>query len=212
MRWLILALFVLCKTAYAQRSGLEYASPEMLWVDRGEKLFADRCASCHASMQGVAARYPRVVDGKIIDLEAMVRHREPFAYESQDLLALTTYIAYQSRGLPIGGHVAQKDVAKGEAEYLRRRGQMNLACANCHDANAGKKIGPETVSEGQPNGYPTYRLRWQTLGSLQRRLRACFSGVHAEMPPYGDPLLLELEAYLAWRGRGLPVEAPAVRP
>ena len=89
---------------------------------------------------------------------------------------------------------------------------MNLACTHCHDASAGKRIGPETISEGQPNGYPTYRLRWQTLGSLERRLRACFSGVHAEMPPYGDERLLELEAYLAWRGRGLPVEAPAVRP
>jgi hypothetical protein len=32
------------------------------------------------------------------------------------------------------------------------------------------------------------------------------------MPEYGDPLLLELEAYLAWRGRGLPIESPAVRP
>jgi sulfur-oxidizing protein SoxA len=89
---------------------------------------------------------------------------------------------------------------------------MNLACTHCHDAIAGRKLGAETVTEGQPNGYPTYRLRWQTLGSLERRLRACFSGVHAEMPAYGDPLLADLEAYLAWRGRGLAIEAPAVRP
>jgi sulfur-oxidizing protein SoxA len=211
--------------AFAQRSGLEYASPEirrlqesdaenpgMLWLDAGEKLFKARCASCHASMKGVAARYPRVLDGKVVTLEAMVRHRERFAWESDELLGLTTYIASQSRGLPIGGQLSAADVERGRSEYFRRRGQMNLACAHCHDANAGKRIGGETISEGQPNGYPTYRLRWQTLGSLERRLRACFSGIHAEMPPYGDPLLADLEAYLAWRGRGLPVEAPAVRP
>jgi sulfur-oxidizing protein SoxA len=225
MRWLILALLAVCGAALGQRSGVEYASPEirrlqasevenpgMLWLDAGEKLFAAQCASCHASMKGVAARYPRIVDGRIVSLEAMVRHRVAFAYESQELLGLTTYIAYQSRGLPIGQHLSERDAEKGKAEYLRRRGQMNLACTHCHDAHAGKNLGSEKLSEGQPNGYPTYRLRWQTLGSLERRLRACFSGVHAEMPAYGDPLLLELEVYLAWRGRGLPIEAPAVRP
>jgi len=225
MKRLILPMVFVTGTALAQRSGLEFASPEirrlqaseaenpgMLWVDEGEKLFAAQCASCHASMKGVAARYPRIVAGKVVTLETKVRHRVPFAYESEPLLALTAYIASQSRGLPIGQHLSEKDVAKGKAEYLRRRGQMNLACTNCHDANAGKRLGAETVSEGQPNGYPTYRLRWQTLGSLERRLRACFSGVHAEMPAYGDPRLLELEAYLAWRGRGLAIEAPAVRP
>jgi L-cysteine S-thiosulfotransferase len=224
MRFLPLLLAFIASAASAQRSGLEYSSveirrlqasdaenPGMLWVDAGEKRFAAQCASCHASMKGVAARYPRVVDGKVLTLEAMVRHRVPFAYESDELLGLTAYIAYQSRGLPIGGHLSPGDVESGKSEYYRRRGQMNLACTHCHDANAGKRLGPETVSEGQPNGYPTYRLRWQTLGSLERRLRACFSGVHAEMPAYGDPLLGELEAYLAWRGRGLPVEAPAVR-
>ena len=100
---------------------------------------------------------------------------------------------------------------RGRALYNQRIGQMNLACTHCHDANAGKKLGGETVSQGQSNGYPAYRLEWQKLGSLQRRLRACMYGVHAEMPEYGSELLRDLEAYLAWRGRGLPVESPAVR-
>ena len=225
MKVLFVILLLVPVSALAQRSGLEYASPEirrlqesdaenpgMLWVDTGEKLFKARCASCHASMQGVAARYPRLVEGKLVTLQAMLRHREPFAWESDELLALDAYVAFQSRGMPIGRQLAPAAVERGKREYFRRRGQLNLACGHCHDANAGKRIGAETISEGQPNGYPTYRLRWQTLGSLERRLRACFSGIHAEMPPYGDPLLASLEAYLAWRGRGLPVEAPAVRP
>jgi len=30
-------------------------------------------------------------------------------------------------------------------------------------------------------------MEWQTLGSLERRLRACLSGIRAEMLPYGSP-------------------------
>jgi sulfur-oxidizing protein SoxA len=152
-----------------------------------------------------------VVEGKVVDLEAAVRHKSAYAYESDELLALTTYIASQSRGLLMGQHLNARAVERGEKEYMRRRGQMNLACTHCHDAAAGRKLGGETVTQGQPNGYPAYRLEWQKLGSLQRRLRACMYGVHAEMPDYGSQLLLDLEAYLAWRGRGLPVESPAVR-
>ena len=223
MKWLL--LFFVTTTVWAQaRSGLEYVSPEiralqsddaqnpgMLWVDNGARLFAKECASCHTSMKGVAARYPRVVDGKVVDLEAAIRHKAAYAYESEELLALTTYVASQSRGMPIGSQLAREMVRSGETEYFRRRGQMNLACTHCHDASAGKKLGGETVTQGQPNGYPAYRLEWQKLGSLQRRLRACMYGVHAEMPEYGSQILLDLEAYLAWRGRGLPVESPAVR-
>ncbi|MGH8669291.1 MAG: sulfur oxidation c-type cytochrome SoxA [Burkholderiales bacterium] len=215
-------------TAFAQpRSGLEFSdnevrrlqasdaeNPGMLWVDRGAALFVRHCAACHQpdSMKGVAARYPRLAGGKVINLEAQVRHNgAQFAYESQELLALTAYVAHQSRGLLYAQEISTQEVHKGRAEYYRRRGQMNLSCAHCHEANPGKQLGAETLSQGQPNGYPAYRLEWQTLGSLQRRLRACMYGLHAELPPYGSQLLLDLELFLAARARGLPVETPAVR-
>jgi L-cysteine S-thiosulfotransferase len=221
----LLVALLITASAWAQpRSGHEYSSaevralqaddaqnPGMLWVDAGARLFARECASCHASMKGVATRYPRVVDGKLVNLETMARHRTAYAYESDDLLGLTAFLSHESRGMPIGRDLTKDSVKSGETEYFRRRGQMNLACTHCHDANAGRKLGGETMSEGQPNGYPAYRLEWQKLGSLGRRLRACMYGVHAEMPEYGAQILLDLEAYLAWRGRGLPVESPAVR-
>jgi sulfur-oxidizing protein SoxA len=214
--------------AFAQaRSGLDYSSeeirqlqasdaenPGMLWVDRGAALFAQHCASCHApgSMKGVAARYPQVVSGSVVNLEAKLRHNGPrFAYESDELLALAAYVAHQSRGMPFSQKISGKEAEKGRLEYYRRRGQMNLSCAHCHEANPGKKLGAETLSQGQPNGYPAYRLEWQTLGSLHRRLRACMYGLHAELPEYGSEALLGLELFLALRARGLPVETPAVR-
>ena len=106
---------------------------------------------------------------------------------------------------------ARKHFESGERAYRERRGQLNLSCAQCHDANWGRKLGPETLSQGQPNAYPVYRLEWQTLGSLQRRFRSCLSGIRAEMLPYGAPEYLDLELYLAWRAAGLPIETPGVR-
>jgi sulfur-oxidizing protein SoxA len=212
----------------------DFGNPGMLWVERGEKLWSEpagktkqSCATCHqdarSSMRGVAARYPKVdaESGRLVNLEGRInlcRARrmgaEPFKYESEELLAITAYVARQSRGMPIGVRIdasAKPHFDAGEASYRLRRGQMNLSCAHCHEANWGKRLLSETISQGQPNAYPVYRMEWQTMGSLERRLRACLSGIRAEMLPYGSPEYLDLELYLAWRAQGLPMETPGVR-
>src|SRR5262249_10067288 len=99
----------------------------------------------------------------------------------------------------------------GEASYRLRRGQMNLSCAHCHEANRGKRLLSETISQGQPNGYPADRMEWPTMGSLERRRPGCPPGVWPRRLPYGSPDYLDLELYLAWRAQGLPIESPGVR-
>jgi len=212
----------------------DFANPGMLWVARGAILWGEAagasgksCAACHGngekSMKGVAARYPRVDPGaaRLANLEMRVnlcRERNqqaaPLPYESEALLALTAYVAHQSRGVPVAVTLDlqnRKEFERGRERYHRRIGQMNLACTHCHDRNWGKKLAAETISQGHGNAFPAYRLEWQSVGSLQRRIRACYYGLRAEMPPYGAQELLELEFYLAWRAGGLPVEAPGVR-
>jgi sulfur-oxidizing protein SoxA len=212
----------------------DLANPGMLWVERGEKLWnaatgqaGKSCASCHddarTSMRGAATRHPayEVATGKLLDLEARIddcrtRRQQASALprESDDLLALAAYVAYQSRGMPLAVTIdgpARAAFERGRAFYGERHGQMNLACAHCHDRNWGKRLLVETISQGHGNAFPAYRLEWQGLGSLQRRLRACLFGIRAEMPAPGAPELTDLELYLAWRARGLPIETPGVR-
>jgi sulfur-oxidizing protein SoxA len=212
----------------------EFANPGLLWVERGEKLWSEpvgkknqSCAGCHkeagSSMRGVASRYPRIdpASGKLVNLEGRInacrverQGAEPFRYESEELLGLTAYVARQSRGVPLSVSIdgpARAHFDAGAAAYRLRRGPMNLSCAHCHEANWGKRLLSETISQGHPSAYPVYRMEWQTMGSLERRLRACLSGIRAEMLPYGSPEYLDLELYLAWRAQGLPVEAPGVR-
>jgi sulfur-oxidizing protein SoxA len=210
------------------------SNPGMLWVKDGEALWNGKvgaaqksCADCHgdvSGLRGVAARYPAFDpgQGRPIDLAQRVnlcriahQQAEPLAYESRGLLALTALIGRQSRGMPIepnpDGRLASF-VAAGKALYTRRQGQLNLGCANCHDDNWDKRLAGSPITQGHPTGYPEYRLEWQTLGSLQRRLRSCIAGIRAQPYDYGAPELVELELYLMSRAAEMPVETPAVRP
>ena len=130
------------------------------------------------------------------------------------MLALTSFVALQSRGMPIGvavDGVARAAFERGRAFYTRRQGQMNLGCTHCHDDNFGKRLYSERLSQGHPSAFPAYRLEWQGLGTLDRRVRACLFGIRAQMPPPGSREVADVELYLAWRAQGLPVEAPGVR-
>jgi sulfur-oxidizing protein SoxA len=211
------------------------ANPGMLAVLDGEAIWNAKdgqsnksCADCHGdaavSMKGVAARYPAfsVALNRPVDLEQRVnlsrttdQKTAAFAFESKDLLAITAYVANQSRGMPdkVEETAQTKSfIAAGRALFERREGQLNLSCAQCHDDNWGKKISSSAIPQAQPVGYPIYRLQWQEVGSLQRRLRECMYSVRAQPYDYGAPEMVDLELYLMWRARGLPMETPAVRP
>jgi L-cysteine S-thiosulfotransferase len=211
------------------------ANPAMLSVLDGETLWqrkdgsaAKSCADCHGdartSMKGVAARYPAfdAARGRPVDLEERVnicraekQQATPLAFESKELLALAAYVGRQSRGMPIDiadDARMRPFLQAGRDMFTERQGQLNLSCAQCHDDNWGQKLAGAPIPQGHPTGYPLYRLEWQTLGSLQRRLRNCLFGMRAVSYPYGAPEYVNLELYLMWRARGMPIETPAVRP
>ena len=198
----------------------EATGPAALWLLDGEALWNQSCRSCHgdvSSMKGVATRYPAVIKGKLSNLEQRINDHQtkPLAYESPQLLALTAYVARQSRGMPIAVEINEETrpfFEAGRGLFNRRQGQLNLACSQCHDDNWGKKLSGSTIPQAHPTGYPLYRLEWQGMGSLQRRLRNCLIGMRAEHFDYGAPEYVALELYLMWRARGMLIESPAVRP
>ena len=213
----------------------DVANPGMLWVLDGAALWNRKagaagraCADCHgdaaASMKGVAARYPAFDPARRrpVNLEQRInacrterQQLAPLAYEGRELLSLAAYVARQSRGMPVEVAVDERTkpfLDAGRDAFFRRQGQLNLACAQCHDERWGRKLAGNPIPQAHPTGYPLYRLEWQGLGSLQRRLRNCFVGVRAEPYEYGAPEFVDLELYLMWRARGMKMESPAVRP
>jgi sulfur-oxidizing protein SoxA len=212
-------------------------NPASLTVLEGASLWARKtgaagraCADCHGdareSMKGVAARYPKFdaagarpidLEGRIMQCRADRQQAPPLARESGELLALTALVARQSRGMPVEDAVAADArlapfLESGRRRFQSRQGQIDLSCAQCHDDNWGKSLAGNAIPQAHPTGYPIYRLEWQSVGSLQRRLRNCLIGMRAELYAYGAPEYLELALYLMWRARGMKMEAPAVRP
>lgn len=209
-----------------------FENPALLWVDRGEALFnsndgSPSCASCHDGddlpLKTAAARHPQIDEttGALVNLEGRInlcriRYQEKPAldFESVELLSLTSFVTQKAKGVPRQLAMSpklQSAYDRGETYFFTRRGQLNLSCAQCHNAHWGQKLRGDTISQGHSNGFPTYRFAWENVGSLHRRLSDCDIGVRAEPNALGSQTYLDLEVYLAVRSGTLPIEAPAVR-
>ena len=226
--------FVSESTRSMQRDDAQ--NPGMLWVREGQALWNQpgpdgkpSCANCHGAtpaerMRGVATRYPAWHDASSsavtlsqrVDLCRQQKQGMPAqGPEGRERLALTATLAHASRGQALSPpQSAAMDAVRSQGERLwrTRMGQLGLSCADCHDAHAGQRLGGSPIPPGNGVGYPTYRLEWQALGSLQRRLRNCMTGVRAQPWPPDSPEATALAVFMAWRDRSLPLEAPAVRP
>jgi L-cysteine S-thiosulfotransferase len=213
-------------------------NPLSLWLERGQTLWIAQCVSCHAdaaSLKSSAATFPRLkADGKgLINLEDQIglcqkrsskvqasAKTTTNAVEDDDILALSAVLHLAAKGqiisvaAPIGEadkSAWQQRLSSGELLYTNRMGRMNLACMHCHDQKVGAQMRADTISQGHPTGFPIYRMGWQTTGSIERRLRACYSGVQAPVPSAGSADLRDLELFLKARANGMPLDGPSIR-
>jgi L-cysteine S-thiosulfotransferase len=211
-------------------------NPAMLWVREGEALWSQvpasgqSCASCHSTntstsdIKTAATRHPAfdaalnqpvTLAGRVDLCRQRHQNQKPQNADGPEVLALTAWLMHQARGLPVAPPTDPRLTAwtqRGEQIYFTRMGQLNLACTHCHDQYAGQRLGGAPIPQAHPTGYPTYRLEWQALGSLPRRLRACMTGVRAEPFAADSVEWVALESYLMKRAAGMKLEGAAVRP
>nr|VFK59805.1 MAG: sulfur-oxidizing protein SoxA [Candidatus Kentron sp. TUN] len=210
----------------------DFDNPGFLWIDQAWELWSrtegkagKSCASCHSknpdSMKGVATKYPKVIGGGLKTIAHRINgcrranmKADEWKWESDEMLGMSALVRLQSRGMPIDVKIdgdAARFYKQGEKFYHQRRGALDLACNHCHGINHGRKVRSELLSMGMPNGFPTYRLKWQKLGSLHRRFRGCNKNIRSEPYKTGSPIYTALELYLMSRAQGLLIETPSVR-
>ena len=210
-------------------------NPASLWVERGQVLMQVQCAGCHAaaSLNKVASTFPKLNASKVlINLEDQIASclkrvdpTQTHSLESERILSLSAALHQAAKGEVIqlnrpahptntntaAASVWQDFYNQGEALYTTRMGRINLACAHCHDDKVGAQMRGDVVSQAQPTGFPIYRMAWQGMGSMDRRLRACYSGVQAPLPVIGSQELRVLELFLKVRAEGMALDGPSVR-
>ncbi|MCB1512151.1 MAG: sulfur oxidation c-type cytochrome SoxA [Hyphomicrobiaceae bacterium] len=212
----------------------DFENPGFPMVELGRELWSKAdgkagksCQSCHndakASMKGVRAQMPKwnAAKKRPLTLEQTVNlcrtermGAKKWKWESNEMLGMTAFVGLQSRGMPVNVKTdgdMQPWWAKGKKLYYTRTGQLDLSCASCHEANSGRMIRADHLSQGHINGFPLYRFKWQKMGSIHRRLKGCVKDTRATPYNVGSDEMVALELYVASRGQGLSVETPAVR-
>ncbi len=209
----------------------DFDNPAFVFVDEGIDLFSKvdgsevkSCAGCHtnlADFSGLRASMPKVVDGKLLSMEDLVNGcrvkrmgADPWKWSGTEMTAMTALIGLQSRGMEIQVKIdgeAAELWKTGKELYYARVGQLDMSCANCHEDNYGNMIRADHLSQGQINGFPTYRLKNAKLNSVHGRFKGCMKNIRATPYKEGGDEFRALELYLASRGNGLSVETPSVR-
>lgn len=211
----------------------DFDNPAMIFVEQAAETWetpdgteGKSCASCHNevdTMAGVRAVYPKWNEeaGEVRTMEMQINAcretrmgAEPWGYTSGPMVNMTALLSSVSRGLPMNVAIdgpAQSTWEKGKEIYYTRYGQLELACANCHEDNWGNMIRADHLSQGQTNGFPVYRLKNTKLNAVHDRFKGCIRDTRAETFKPGSPEFVALELYVASRGNGLGVEGPAVR-
>ena len=212
----------------------DFDNPAMVFVDQASEVWATAdgsagkaCADCHGdvgdSMAGVRAVYPKWNGeaGEVRTLAMQINHcrtanmgAKAWKYDGGDMASMEALISVPSRGMPVNVAIdgpAGPTWEKGREIYYTRFGQLELSCANCHEDNNDNMLRADHLSQGQINGFPTYRLKNTKINTAHARFKGCIRDTRAETFSVGSPELVALELYVASRGNGLSVEAPAVR-
>lgn len=212
----------------------EFENPGMMAVEAGAALFGEHgnngksCSGCHGENgdkldRKKIAAYP-VYDkstGKPLTLQKRIQvcwskalDNPPLAYSSTKLVNLETFVRSLAQGEAVNVDISgpmQPFHAAGKALYYQRFGQIDLACNHCHDDHAGQYLRGQLLSQGQSNGFPIYRLAKGKITDLHTRMKQCFVKFRAKPFPPGSDELVNLEVFLAARGKSLKIETPGVR-
>ena len=217
----------------------EFPSYE-IFVDKGEELFNKKFANgkgfadCFPNYKkGIRQNYPYfdTKSGEVVTLEGAINKcltdngEKPYKLKTGNITYVSAYLAYLSRGNKLNIKVPNDSKAmaaynRGKKHFYAKRGQLNMACADCHYYYPGSKIRADILSPalGHPTGFPVYRNKWagesdkgDGMGTLHRRYGGCNKQVRAKPFKAQSDEYKALEYFHTYMSNGLEVNGPSQR-
>lgn len=216
----------------AQWEDIEEFPPYEENIENGEVLFntsfanGQTYASCFDNGGvGIRQNYPYFDDarGEVISLELSINEcrekngEKPLKWEVNDIADLSAYMAWTSRGnamnIKVQSEAALKAYQEGKEFYYTKRGYLNNSCATCHVQGAGRHVRTETLHPalGEVTNWPNFRLKWEHLGTLHKRISRCHRDQGAKRFQAQDSRYRNVEYFMSYMSNGLPVNGPGVR-
>ena len=201
-------------------------------VDAGKELYENTKFKNGKSFKdcfpnpAIAGDYPKFIKDKgVVTLSVAINNclkengQKPWKQTKGKMADLEAYFAAASRekgkkvNIIIDSKEAQEAYERGKKEYYSQRGYLKLSCASCHVQGAGQRVRNEYMSPllGQTTHFPVYRLKWEGLGTLERRLKGCNKDQGENPHKPGSRWLNELAYFMAYMSNGMPVDGPDVR-
>ncbi|GAB6043781.1 sulfur oxidation c-type cytochrome SoxA [Endothiovibrio diazotrophicus] len=224
--------YALDEVARANWEAIEEFPPYEPFIDAGEamwnKPFANGkgYADCFGSPDGLKAKYPQwdAKKGMVVTMALALNNcrkangEKPLKYKKGPINNIMSFLAYKSRGLKTDIKVPNDPGAlaayeKGKQFYYARRGQLNFACSHCHKDYAGQLLRTEILSPGlgHTTGFPVYRSKWGTVGTLHRRFTGCNKQVRAKPFKAQGEEYRDLEYFLTYMSNGIEWNGPSAR-
>jgi sulfur-oxidizing protein SoxA len=212
----------------------EFSNPGFQTVDEGAELFitagenGKSCASCHGDRgqklkpRNIASypvyseqlEKPLTLQGQIHRCWTERLGKPAMKYDNKDAIRLETFVRNLAEGRRIDvetGGPMRPYYEAGREFFYKPTGQLDMACAHCHEQYVGARLRAQVLTQGQSNGFPTYRLANNRVNSLHERFRQCQNLLRAQFQKAGSDDYINLEVFMHARSNGLRIETPAIR-
>lgn len=226
-------VYALDPESRSQWEAIEDFPPYEMSVENGKKLFntpfknGKTYASCFPNNGiGIRQNYPKfdAAKGEVVTLESAINDcrqangEKPLKYKKGDIADISAYMAFTSRGKKMNVVIPNDPRAlaayeRGKHHFYAKRGQLNMACADCHQWNAGNHVRADLLSPalGHVTHFPVYRSAWGELGTLHRRYGGCNEQVRAKAYEAQGDEYKALEYFESYMSNGLVVNGPGSR-
>ena len=224
--------YAFSKDAKSQYEAIKEMPPYEDAIDEGEELYNKKFANGNSFATcfpdpAIAGNYPFFDDKKndVVTLTSAVNDclrangEKEWNTQKGEMASLQAYLVNASTeagkkfDIKIQSAAAKKAYENGKEFYYTQRGYLKLSCATCHVQGAGQRVRNEKLSPltGQITQFPVHRLKWEELGTLERRLSGCIVDQGQVSPKDESTQMKELVYFMAYMSNGMAIDGPDIR-